>query len=76
MYKALGGGWEIDEERLTPKSPDGYLVLVTLFHKLRRKRIIMEHILITGANRGLGFEFTRQYLEQGAQVFAGCRLAA
>ena len=33
----------------------------------------MEHILITGANRGLGFEFTRQYLERGAHVFAGCR---
>ena len=33
----------------------------------------MEHIVITGANRGLGLEFTRQYLEQGAHVFAGCR---
>jgi NAD(P)-dependent dehydrogenase (short-subunit alcohol dehydrogenase family) len=33
----------------------------------------MEHVLITGANRGLGFEFTRQYLARGAQVFAGCR---
>ena len=33
----------------------------------------MEHILITGANRGLGLEFTRQYLERGAHVFAGCR---
>ena len=33
----------------------------------------MEHVLITGANRGLGFEFTRQYLVRGAQVFAGCR---
>jgi NAD(P)-dependent dehydrogenase (short-subunit alcohol dehydrogenase family) len=36
----------------------------------------MEHILITGANRGLGLEFTRQYLEQGAHVFAGCRQPA
>ena len=36
----------------------------------------MEHILITGANRGLGLEFTRQYLERGAQVFAGCRQPA
>ncbi len=33
----------------------------------------MEHVLITGTNRGLGLEFTRQYLERGAQVFAGCR---
>ena len=36
----------------------------------------MEHILITGANRGLGLEFTRQYLEGGAHVFAGCRQPA
>jgi NAD(P)-dependent dehydrogenase (short-subunit alcohol dehydrogenase family) len=36
----------------------------------------MEHILFTGANRGLGVEFTRQYLERGAHVFAGCRQPA
>ena len=29
--------------------------------------------LITGANRGLGLEFTRQYLANGWQVFATCR---
>jgi NAD(P)-dependent dehydrogenase (short-subunit alcohol dehydrogenase family) len=33
----------------------------------------MQHILITGANRGLGLEFTRQYLERGERVFAACR---
>jgi NAD(P)-dependent dehydrogenase (short-subunit alcohol dehydrogenase family) len=33
----------------------------------------MQHILITGANRGLGMEFGRQYLQRGAHVFAGCR---
>lgn len=33
----------------------------------------MQHILITGANRGLGLEFTRQLLERGGQVFAACR---
>src|SRR5262245_5991680 len=32
----------------------------------------MEHVLITGANRGLGFEFTRQYLGRGAQVLPAC----
>lgn len=30
-------------------------------------------ILITGANRGLGLEFVRQYAAAGARVFAGCR---
>lgn len=33
----------------------------------------MKTILITGANRGLGLEFSRQYLAEGAQVFACCR---
>lgn len=33
----------------------------------------MQHVLITGANRGLGFEFTRQYLVNGDRVFAACR---
>lgn len=34
---------------------------------------IMQHILITGANRGLGLEFTRQFLEREGKVFATCR---
>ena len=29
--------------------------------------------LITGANRGLGLEFARQYLANGWQVYAACR---
>jgi NAD(P)-dependent dehydrogenase (short-subunit alcohol dehydrogenase family) len=33
----------------------------------------MERIFITGANRGLGLEFTRRYLERSEQVFAACR---
>ncbi len=31
------------------------------------------HVLITGANRGLGLEFARQYLARGATVHAACR---
>lgn len=30
-------------------------------------------ILITGANRGIGLEFTRQYLSRGERVLATCR---
>jgi NAD(P)-dependent dehydrogenase (short-subunit alcohol dehydrogenase family) len=33
----------------------------------------MPSVLITGANRGLGFEFARQYLAEGWQIFAACR---
>jgi NAD(P)-dependent dehydrogenase (short-subunit alcohol dehydrogenase family) len=33
----------------------------------------MNTILITGANRGLGLEFTRQYLEDGQEVIATAR---
>lgn len=33
----------------------------------------MKRILITGANRGIGLEFTRQYLDRGEKVFAACR---
>jgi NAD(P)-dependent dehydrogenase (short-subunit alcohol dehydrogenase family) len=33
----------------------------------------MPTTLITGASRGLGVEFVKQYLERGWTVFAGCR---
>lgn len=33
----------------------------------------MPTILITGANRGLGLEYARQYAEEGWRVLAGCR---
>lgn len=33
----------------------------------------MPTVMITGANRGLGFEFARQYAEDGWQVIATCR---
>ena len=36
----------------------------------------MATILITGANRGLGLEFARQYLAEGSQVIAACRSPA
>lgn len=32
-----------------------------------------QHCLVTGANRGLGLEFTRQLLARGARVVATCR---
>ncbi len=33
----------------------------------------MSSVLITGASRGLGLEFTRQYLAEGWKVIAACR---
>lgn len=36
----------------------------------------MERVVVTGANRGMGLEFTRQYLDRGAHVFSGVRKAA
>ncbi|NPD88400.1 MAG: SDR family oxidoreductase [Asgard group archaeon] len=33
----------------------------------------MKNILITGSSRGLGLEFTKQYLEKGENVIASCR---
>mgnify|MGYP001318370003 FL=1 len=33
----------------------------------------MSSVIITGANRGLGLEFTRQYLKDGWEVHAFCR---
>jgi NAD(P)-dependent dehydrogenase (short-subunit alcohol dehydrogenase family) len=37
------------------------------------KREIGMRILITGANRGLGYEFVKQYLDRGDEVIAGTR---
>lgn len=34
----------------------------------------MKRILITGANRGIGLAFVRQYLERGERVIAACRV--
>jgi NAD(P)-dependent dehydrogenase (short-subunit alcohol dehydrogenase family) len=33
----------------------------------------MEEILVTGGSRGIGLEFTRQYLNKGSRVFAASR---
>lgn len=33
----------------------------------------MSTVLVTGANRGLGLEFVRQYINKGWRVLAACR---
>jgi NAD(P)-dependent dehydrogenase (short-subunit alcohol dehydrogenase family) len=35
--------------------------------------LIVSSVLITGANRGLGFEFARQYAADGWRIYAACR---
>jgi hypothetical protein len=44
------------------------------FELFSRTSSPMPVALITGANRGLGLEFTRQYLADGWQVFANCEI--
>jgi len=34
---------------------------------------VSERIVVTGANRGLGLELTRQHAQRGDEVWAGCR---
>ncbi|MFT4939674.1 MAG: NAD(P)-dependent dehydrogenase (short-subunit alcohol dehydrogenase family) [Paraglaciecola sp.] len=40
---------------------------------LLKRKNIMANVVITGANRGIGLEFTKQYLAKGHQVYALCR---
>jgi NAD(P)-dependent dehydrogenase (short-subunit alcohol dehydrogenase family) len=37
------------------------------------ERVVMPSVLVTGANRGLGLEFVRQYAADGWKVIASCR---
>ena len=38
-----------------------------------KREILMVTVLITGASRGLGLEFVKQYQKSGAKIFACCR---
>jgi NAD(P)-dependent dehydrogenase (short-subunit alcohol dehydrogenase family) len=40
---------------------------------IERKEEIMATIVITGASRGLGLEFVRQYAAEGERIIAACR---
>ena len=35
--------------------------------------VVTKTVVITGANRGLGLEFVRNYINRGAHVWVGCR---
>ena len=58
-----GHGFGIREPETTPR----------LTHLTAKWRIRMPSALITGANRGLGLEFSRQYSDDSWQVYAACR---
>jgi len=49
------------------------LVLITFSPATRAQSLEMSTVLITGANRGIGLEFARQYGAKGWQVIATCR---
>ena len=39
----------------------------------RKETVMHQRILITGANRGIGLEMSRQSMAHGDRVTAGCR---
>lgn len=49
------------------------LVDLRLKHPFGQRASIMKQLLITGANRGIGLEFTQQYLSNGWRVYATYR---
>jgi NAD(P)-dependent dehydrogenase (short-subunit alcohol dehydrogenase family) len=46
---------------------------LTLTQPIKRQTMSDKTVLITGANRGIGFEFASQYAEKGWRVIAGAR---
>jgi NAD(P)-dependent dehydrogenase (short-subunit alcohol dehydrogenase family) len=51
-------------------------VVLSVADKSPRPLLAGHRILVTGANRGLGFEFTRQYADLGAKIIATARTPA
>ncbi|MGW8192865.1 MAG: SDR family oxidoreductase [Desulforhopalus sp.] len=47
-----------------------------MYGTIEKQGEVVQRLLITGSNRGLGLEFTRQYLESGWRVYATCRKPA
>jgi NAD(P)-dependent dehydrogenase (short-subunit alcohol dehydrogenase family) len=70
LFRAAARENHVDNEPLVVRMID---LVARPFGAPQHRRPRMASVLITGANRGLGLEFAKQYAADGWRVFAACR---